>query len=102
MYRYGDGTPFPLDENFIETLTTAVETCTNAFVPLTNAAAEYPIVLVALGLRRALQSLHDWIEYILTSGSAENYETPIGESVRKSRKSSRSRRWRTGTSADFD
>jgi hypothetical protein len=23
MYRYGDGTPFPLDENFIETLTTA-------------------------------------------------------------------------------
>ena len=36
MYRYGDGTPFPLDENFIETLTTAVETCTNAFVPLTE------------------------------------------------------------------
>jgi hypothetical protein len=34
MYRYGDGSPFPLDENFIETLTTAVETCTNAFVPL--------------------------------------------------------------------
>ena len=34
MYRYGDGTPFPLDENFIETLTTAVETCTNAFIPL--------------------------------------------------------------------
>src|ERR1700755_2966660 len=36
MYRYGDGTPFPLDENFIETLTNAVETCTNAFVPLTE------------------------------------------------------------------
>jgi hypothetical protein len=36
MYRYGDGTPFPLDENFIETLTTAVETCTNAFMPLTE------------------------------------------------------------------
>lgn len=36
MYRYGDGTPFPLDENFIETLTSAVETCTNAFVPLTE------------------------------------------------------------------
>jgi hypothetical protein len=36
MYRYGDGTPFPLDDNFIETLTTAVETCTNAFVPLTE------------------------------------------------------------------
>jgi hypothetical protein len=34
MYRYGDGSPFPLDDNFIETLTTAVETCTNAFVPL--------------------------------------------------------------------
>lgn len=36
MYRYGDGTPFPLDENFIETLTAAVESCTNAFVPLTE------------------------------------------------------------------
>ncbi|MBX3162762.1 MAG: hypothetical protein KF773_42765 [Deltaproteobacteria bacterium] len=36
MYRYGDGTPFPLDENFIETLTMAVETCTNAFVPVTE------------------------------------------------------------------
>jgi hypothetical protein len=34
MYRYGDGTPFPLDENFIETLTAAVETCTNAFDPV--------------------------------------------------------------------
>jgi hypothetical protein len=34
MYRYGDGTPFPLEENFIETLTAAVETCTNAFMPL--------------------------------------------------------------------
>jgi len=34
MYRYGDGSPFPLDENFIETLTAAVEVCTNAFVPL--------------------------------------------------------------------
>lgn len=34
MYRYGDGTPFPLDENFIETLTVAVETSTNAFLPL--------------------------------------------------------------------
>src|ERR1700685_4050014 len=36
MYRYGDGSPFPLDENFIDTLTTAVEACTNAFVPLTE------------------------------------------------------------------
>jgi hypothetical protein len=34
MYRYGDGTPFPLDENFIETLTAAVESCTDAFLPL--------------------------------------------------------------------
>ena len=36
MYRYGDGTPFPLDENFIETLTSAVEACTEAFIPLTE------------------------------------------------------------------
>jgi hypothetical protein len=36
VYRYGDGTPFPLDENFIETLTSAVEACTNAFMPLTE------------------------------------------------------------------
>src|SRR5678815_5215111 len=36
MYRYGDGTPFPLDENFIETITSAVEACTNAFMPLTE------------------------------------------------------------------
>lgn len=36
MYRYGDGTPFPLDENFIETITVAVEACTNAFMPLTQ------------------------------------------------------------------
>lgn len=36
MYRYGDGTPFPLDENFIETLSSAVEACTNAFMPLTE------------------------------------------------------------------
>jgi len=36
MYRYGDGTPFPHDENFIETLTSAIESCTNAFMPLTE------------------------------------------------------------------
>jgi hypothetical protein len=36
MYRYGDGTPFPLEENFIETITSAVEACTNAFMPLTE------------------------------------------------------------------
>nr|HEX4314917.1 hypothetical protein [Kofleriaceae bacterium] len=36
MYRYGDGTPFPLDENFIDTLTSAVEACTSAFEPLVD------------------------------------------------------------------
>jgi hypothetical protein len=36
VYRYGDGTPFPLDENFIEVLTAAVEAATNAFMPLTQ------------------------------------------------------------------
>jgi hypothetical protein len=36
VYRYGDGTPFPLDENFIDTLTAAVEACTAAFMPLTE------------------------------------------------------------------
>lgn len=36
MYRYGDGTPFPLDENFIETLTAAVQSCTKAFLPLAD------------------------------------------------------------------
>src|SRR5438067_1823305 len=36
MYRFGDGTPFPLDENFIETLTDAVKACTEAFMPLTE------------------------------------------------------------------
>ena len=36
MYRFGDGTPFPLEDNFIETLTSAVETCSAAFMPLTE------------------------------------------------------------------
>jgi hypothetical protein len=40
MYRYGDGTPFPLEENFIETLTAAVESCTNAFDPLSELDAK--------------------------------------------------------------
>lgn len=31
MYRFGDGTAFPLEENFIDTLTHAVESCTQAF-----------------------------------------------------------------------
>jgi hypothetical protein len=34
MYRFGDGTAFPLEENFIDTLTQAVEACTQAFSPL--------------------------------------------------------------------
>jgi hypothetical protein len=34
MYRFGDGTAFPLEENFIDTLIQAVETCTYAFSPL--------------------------------------------------------------------
>jgi hypothetical protein len=34
MYRFGDGTAFPLEENFIDTLTHAVEACTHAFSPL--------------------------------------------------------------------
>ncbi len=36
MYRYGDGSPFPLDENFIETLTAAVTASTNAFLLVTE------------------------------------------------------------------
>ena len=36
MYRYGDGTPFPLEDNFIETMESAVEACTSAFLPLTE------------------------------------------------------------------
>jgi hypothetical protein len=36
VYRFGDGTPFPLEENFIDTLTSAVESCTAAFMPLTE------------------------------------------------------------------
>jgi hypothetical protein len=36
MYRFGDGTAFPLEENFIDTLTQAVEACTHAFSPLAD------------------------------------------------------------------
>ncbi len=36
MYRYGDGSPFPFEENFIETLGAAVDACAAAF----TAAAE--------------------------------------------------------------
>jgi hypothetical protein len=36
MYRYGDGTQFPLDENFIETLTAAVEACAGAYTPIAD------------------------------------------------------------------
>ncbi len=31
MYRYGDATPFPLDENFIDTLTAVTEACVALF-----------------------------------------------------------------------
>ncbi len=31
MYRFGDGTAFPLEENFIDTLSHAVEACAHAF-----------------------------------------------------------------------
>jgi hypothetical protein len=36
MYRFGDGTPFPIQENFIDTLLAAVDACVGAF----GAAAE--------------------------------------------------------------
>ena len=31
MYRYGDATPFPLEENFIETICAATDTCVGLF-----------------------------------------------------------------------
>lgn len=31
MYRYGDGSPFPFDENFLEILSASVEACTDVF-----------------------------------------------------------------------
>jgi len=31
MYRFGDGTPFPLDENFLDTLSAVIEACTTIF-----------------------------------------------------------------------
>jgi hypothetical protein len=36
MYRYGDGTQFPLEENFIDTLTAAVEACAGAYTPIAD------------------------------------------------------------------
>ena len=36
MYRFGDGTPFPVQENFIETLLSAIDACVGTFA----AAAE--------------------------------------------------------------
>lgn len=36
MYRFGDGTPFPIQENFIDTLLAAVDACVGTF----SAAAE--------------------------------------------------------------
>src|SRR5205823_4995757 len=36
MYRFGDGTPFPLQDNFIDTLLAAIDACVGTF----GAAAE--------------------------------------------------------------
>jgi hypothetical protein len=36
MYRYGDGTQFPLEEDFIETLKAAVEACAGAYTPIAD------------------------------------------------------------------
>lgn len=40
MYRYGDGTPFPLDENFIDTLQALVKACAAAHRALLISRAE--------------------------------------------------------------
>ncbi|MEZ4359079.1 MAG: hypothetical protein R3B48_02790 [Kofleriaceae bacterium] len=47
MYRFGDGTAFPLEENFIDTLTQAVEACTRAFAPLAEIDARREKAVVA-------------------------------------------------------
>lgn len=47
MYRFGDGTAFPLEENFIDTLTQAVEACTQAFSPLAELDARREKAIVA-------------------------------------------------------
>lgn len=47
MYRFGDGTAFPLEENFIDTLTQAVEACTGAFAPLAELDARREKALIA-------------------------------------------------------
>jgi hypothetical protein len=36
MYRYGDGSQFPLEENFIDTLRAAVEACAGAYTPIAD------------------------------------------------------------------
>jgi hypothetical protein len=36
MYRYGDGSQFPLEENFIDTLKAAVESCAAAYTPIAD------------------------------------------------------------------
>jgi hypothetical protein len=47
MYRFGDGTAFPLEENFIDTLTHVVEACTQAFSPLAELDARREKALLA-------------------------------------------------------
>ncbi|MBP9208517.1 MAG: hypothetical protein KBG28_31400 [Kofleriaceae bacterium] len=36
MYRYGDGSPFPLEENFIDTLVSAVDATAAAYTPIAD------------------------------------------------------------------
>jgi hypothetical protein len=47
MYRFGDGTAFPLEENFMDTLTQAVEACTHAFSPLAELDVRREKALIA-------------------------------------------------------
>jgi hypothetical protein len=70
MYRYGDGTPFPLDENFIDTLTAAVEACTSAFMPLTELDSRRERARAARGeADREIGSLNE-LEKALNGGLA--------------------------------
>lgn len=56
MYRFGDGTPFPLRENFIETLVAAVDCCV-ALYQVEARIEEHHARLRDVG-RRAAEELH--------------------------------------------
>jgi hypothetical protein len=56
MYRFGDGTPFPLRENFIETLVAAVDCCV-ALYQVEARIDEHQARLRDVG-RRAAEELH--------------------------------------------